>query len=415
MAESQNIYHRELHTLLKFSSLINSSLNIEEVLDYAMRATEEFMDVEAGSIYELDEGSGQIFIRLARGEKKDPIKNIRLQVGEGIAGWVIQTGKPMVVQDVRQEKRFSDKFDKITGFKTRSMICVPLMLRDRPMGAIQVLNKKARGLFNQADLELLTGMAQQVAVAMENATLYQRLEKKFEFTTRELKTTQQRLLRSERLAAMGHLIQGVAHEIRNPVMTIGGFARRIKNQLGENPKPQNYLDIIVDEANRLEELVKKIQEFSALQSVSFGLGHIEDVIEAVLLKIKPLIDRQKVVFKKTIDSDIPAVKMDSDQLKIALLNLMENALESMPDGGTLALEVRLENRFILVTLRDGGCGMPTKQLDEIYDPFVSTKTRGAGLGLTMVHQIIMNHQGEITMSSRVGKGTTVRIKNPIFL
>jgi hypothetical protein len=289
------------------------------------------------------------------------------------------------------------------------------MIRDRPVGAIQVLNKKSGQPFTQADLELLTGMAQQVAVAMENATLYQRLEKKFEFTTRELKTTQQRLLRSERLAAMGHLIEGVAHEIRNPVMTIGGFARRIGTQLGENPKQQNYLDIIIDEANRLEKLVKKVQEFSALQSVSFGPGRIEDVIEAVILKIKPLIDRQKVVFEKIIDGDIPTIKMDSDQLKIALLNLMENALESMPDGGTLALAARPENRFISVVLSDGGCGMPTKQLDEIYDPFVSTKTRGAGLGLTMVHQIIMNHQGEITISSRVGEGTTVKMKIPIFL
>jgi signal transduction histidine kinase len=295
------------------------------------------------------------------------------------------------------------------------MICVPLMLRDRPIGAIQVLNKKASQPFIQADLELLTGMAQQLAVAMENATLYRRLEKKFEFTARELKTTQQRLLRTERLAAMGHLIQGIAHEIRNPVMTIGGFARRIQKQLPENPKQKNYLGIIIDEASRLEELVKKVQEFSVLQTVSFERGHIEDVIDPVIANLKPLMVRQKVVFEKTVDGDVPALKMDSDQLKVAFSNLMENALESMPEGGMLNLEIRPENRFILIVLADSGCGMPTKQLDEIYDPFVSTKTRGAGLGLTMVHQIIMNHQGEITMSSRLGEGTTVKIKIPIFL
>ena len=200
-------------TILKFSALINSSLNIEDVLNHAMPWAEEFMEAEASSVYELDEEKDLLFIRLARGEKKGLISKLSLQVGEGIAGYVVQTGNPLVVQDVTEEKRFNDQFDRLTGFKTRSMVCVPLSIRGKPMGALQVINKRSGEPFNTADLELLQTMAQQISIAMENANLYQRLEKRFELTAKELRHTQEKLIRSERLMAMGHLIQGIAHEI----------------------------------------------------------------------------------------------------------------------------------------------------------------------------------------------------------
>src|SRR4030042_2714701 len=259
---SENLYHRELSTLLKFSALINSSLEIESVLNNAMKWAEEFINAEASSIYELDEMNNELYIRLARGEKKDPIKSIRLKMGEGIAGWVVQSGQPIVVHDVRNEKKFNDKYDKITGFKTRSLICVPLTLRGKAIGAIQVLNKKDRESFSNADLDLLTSMSHQIAVAMENAKLYQRLEKKFELTYLELKTAQEKLIRTERLAAMGNLVNGVAHEIRNPITVIGGFTQRIKNLSNDNIEVKKYTDIILGETARLERLVRKVHEFT---------------------------------------------------------------------------------------------------------------------------------------------------------
>ena len=112
----EELYHRELDILMKSSALINSSLNIEDVFDNAMKWAEEFIDAEASSIYEMDAENKGLFVRLARGEKKGPVKGLTMQVGEGIAGFVAQTGKPIVIQDVRNEERFSDKFDKLTGF-----------------------------------------------------------------------------------------------------------------------------------------------------------------------------------------------------------------------------------------------------------------------------------------------------------
>jgi signal transduction histidine kinase len=410
---NKDVYHRELNTILKFGTLINSSLNIEDVLNTAMKWAEEFIDAEASSIYELDKEKNELYIRLARGEKKEPIKRVRFRVDEGIAGWVVQTGKPRVVQDVRKEKRFSDKYDKLTGFKTRSMVCVPLILRDKPIGALQVLNKKSKKLFSKTDLSLLTGMAQQIAIAMENAKLYRRLERKFELTAQELNTTQERLIRSERLAALGHLVQGVAHEIRNPITTIGGFAQRIKRALKEERKLQKYIDIILHETARLENLVRQVREFAAVQSASLSMDDMGKVIDQVIEKFEPLAIKQAVRLVTEINGDMPLMKMDSSQLVTALSNVMENALESMPEGGTLALEVNRENNHILITVRDTGYGMAPDQLDTIYDPFVTSKIRGAGLGLTMVHRIVMNHNGEIKISSQLNKGTMVTVQLPV--
>jgi len=409
----KDIHHRELDTILRFSALINSSLNIEVVLDNAMKWAEEFMDAEASSVYELDEEKNELFIRLARGEKKKPLEGIKLKIGEGIAGWVVETGQPMVIQDVSQEKRFSDKFDKLTGFKTRSMICVPLILRDNTIGALQVLNKKSKDPFTGAALELLTSMAQQIAVSMENARLYQRLEEKFELTAQELKTTQERLIRSERLVAMGHLVQGVAHEIRNPITTIGGFALRLKRKLSENSELQNYIDIILDETARLERLVKQVRELAEVQSASLALDSIGTVIDEVLDRFEHLAVKQNVKLLKSIDGDTPYMMIDPPQLVTALSNIMENALESMPDGGTLELNVNRDNDHIMIIVRDTGSGIGFEKLDSIYDPFVTSKTRGVGLGLTMVHQIIMNHHGEIKITSKADQGTDVTVRLPI--
>jgi signal transduction histidine kinase len=412
--DPEDINYRELHTVLKFSALINSSLEIESVLDHAMKFSEEFINAEASSIFELDEATDELFTRVARGEKKDSIKQVRLKLGEGIAGWVAKTGEPMVVQDTGKEKRFSKKYDEMSGFKTKSLICVPLMLRDKPMGAIQVLNKKNSVPFTKADLEILISVSQQIAVAMENAKLYRRLQKKFELTAQELKTTQEQLLRTERLAAMGNLVNGIAHEIRNPIMTIGGFALRIKESACEDNGQQKYADIILSEIKRLENLVKKVNEFLNVQSAVIKPATIEPVIDGLLSKFRPIADKQGVQLNVTIGHDLPMVDMDSQQISTAISNIMENSLEAMNHGGKIELIIETgDDRFLKILLKDNGSGIATEDLDSVYDPFVTSKASGIGLGLTMVYQIIKNHEGEIEITSKKAEGTSVTILLPL--
>ena len=409
----EDLRQKELDIILKFGSLINSSLKIEEVLDYAMQWAEEFMNAEASTIYELDEEKGDLFIRVARGEKKEPIKKIRLQLGEGIAGRVVQTGLPMVVQDVLKEESFSPKFDRKSGFDTKSMICVPLILRGIPIGAFQILNKRSGVPFDSSDVELLTSMSQLVAVALENAKLYRRLEEKFELTERELKITQQELIRSSRLAAMGHLAQGVAHEIRNPVTSIGGFARRIEKALNHESKLKGYVQIILKETERLENLVRQVNEFSSVLFASLVHGDVREVLDLLIENFKSTAQDQRVSLLTAFDQALPYIRMDPSQLLTALSSITENALESMPEGGKLAISARQKGNLLMIEVSDSGCGISGEHIESVYDPFFTSKTRGAGMGLTMVHQIITNHDGEIKIQSLEGKGTTVTIRLPV--
>ena len=409
----EKLPHRELDAILRFGTLVNSSLHIEDVLEHAMKWAQEFMDAEASSVYELDRPKNELFIRMARGEKKDSLKGIRIKVGEGIAGWVAQTARAVVSQDVSKDKRFSTKYDEKTGFKTRSVICVPLISKDEPIGVLQVINKKDGRPFSNSDFKLLTGMAQQVAIAMENAKLYQRLKEDFALTTRELKMTQEKLIRTERLTAIGHLVEGIAHEIRNPIMTIGGFAERLKKELRSGDRLQEYADVIMEETNRLEKLVEQVGEFMNVQSASLSSELLPPVAHEVIRNFIPIANTQGVKIVTEVDENIPPLEIDAPQLIIALSHVVENALESMPDGGTLSLEIHPSNNNMLIMISDTGFGIRADQLDAVYDPFVTSKPRGAGLGLTMVHRIVMNHHGEIKISSQLDKGTIVVIRLPV--
>jgi len=314
---------------------------------------------------------------------------------------------------VRQEKKFTEKIDRLTGFRTKSAICVPLMLRSRPMGALQVINKKSGEPFNRSDREILFAIAQHVSIAMENARLYRRLEERFENTTQELRITQEKLIRTERLASMSNLVQGVAHEIRNPVTTIGGFARRIKKELSDNRKLEKYVDIILDETVRLENIVKRVHDFTETQSYSPTLEKIEPIVEEVLNAAKPFANQLGVRIIKEIAPELPPARLDFSQITVALANIVENALEAMPQGGTLTLKALREDHSLVITIRDTGCGVPKEQLTAIYDPFVTLKSKGIGLGLTLVHQVISNHHGDIRLTSEVQKGTVVTIRLPL--
>ena len=410
---SKDIYQRGLSTLLRSSSIINSSLQINDVLDSAMKAAEEFVEAEASSVFELDPEKGEISVKLARGEKGKSIQASKLKPGEGLTGWVIQCGKPIIVEDVQKESRFSDRFDRETGFRTRSLLCVPLTIREETIGAIQVINKKNGGPFTDEDLELLTALAQQIAVAIDNAKLYQRLEENFKLTARELKITQERLIRSERLAAMADLVQGVSHEVRNPIMSIGGFAARMKAGLEKNHKFQKYLDIILEQTSRLEKLVRDVKELSEMHTVYLQPVNLSNLLSKIIEDFSPTLPRQSIHLEADIEEGLPTIILDKAQILRALKNIIQNSIEAMPKGGTIKLKARLVDSRIRIVVEDSGIGIDKDKLDSVHDPFVTSKTTGPGLGLTMVYQTVKNHHGEIDIKSRGSKGTIVTFDLPV--
>ncbi|NIO71854.1 MAG: GAF domain-containing protein, partial [Anaerolineae bacterium] len=211
---------QELAFLNEASRTVTSSLDLEQVLTTIMKEATDMLQVEATSVLLLDEEDKELVLETVVGPQAEKAKGLRLPLGQGIAGWVAREGQPLLVPDVKEDPRFYPGIDEATGFVTRSVLAVPLKVKGKVIGVIEAVNK-TEGNFGQTDVALLSSMAQSAAIAIENARLYKDLQDRME----ELKRTQAQLIQSAKLAAIGELAAGVAHEINNPLTSIMGFTR----------------------------------------------------------------------------------------------------------------------------------------------------------------------------------------------
>ena len=172
MKESQDRKIDQLNMLINMSTVINSTLDIQEIIKYAIEGSTRLLQAEAGSLLLLERDGGELYFAEATGEKGEKIKDIKLKKGQGVAGWVAEKGDPLVVHDASSEPRFFNGVDKISGFVTRNILCVPVRTKDKIVGSLEVINKKS-GTFDSDDMLVLTALANQIAMAIENAHLYE--------------------------------------------------------------------------------------------------------------------------------------------------------------------------------------------------------------------------------------------------
>jgi signal transduction histidine kinase len=407
------LYSRnDLKKLVQFSSLVNSSLDTQEVLNNALISVEQWVDAEVSSIFEVDKVKGELFFRVARGAGAEKIKPLRLKIGEGIAGWVAQSERSLICADPYRDPRFSQHFDATSGFRTRSILCVPLKSQDRLVGVLEVLNKRDNRSFDDDDLEMLTMLSNMIGPALGNAQLYRRLQEKLDLTVEELQVVEEKLLQSQRLAALGKLSKGVAHEVRNPVMIIGGFARRLQKHLQEGDPTKEMIAPILHEVHRLEQMVAEIEAFTALLELDLKRLDLVEVIDQVLAQTAEALESRRITVQRLIPVDLPRIPLDERLMGQVLHHLIDNAMDAMANGGLLTLEVTPEAKALRLQLKDTGVGIPAEDMPYIFDPFFSSKPHGTGMGLTRVHLIISEHRGEIQITSVPGHGTEVTIWLP---
>jgi two-component system, NtrC family, sensor histidine kinase HydH len=415
MDTSRTSFRHEIELLVNLSTLINSSLNIQEVLEKALDCVEQFLGAEVSSIFEVDKSTGELYFRLARGPMANSIKGLRLNIGEGIAGWVAQTEKPLICTDTLADPRFSQTFDARSGFQTRSILCVPLKARDRLIGVLELINKKEGGTFDADDLELLTILGNQIGIALDNARLYQRLNEKLAFTLEELKTAENKLIRAERLSALGKISQGVAHEVRNPIMVIGGFARRLHKLTAPGDKAREICQLIMAEVDKLSRMVREIEEFAHLPEPRLRPTDMVDLLQSVLEENAPALTKQKIQVDSRLSPELAPISVDAGLMRLALQHLLDNAREAMATGGVLEVALKSATQHLEIKLRDTGVGIAPADQPYIFDPFFSTKPQGTGMGLTAVHRIISDHQGEIFIESSPDAGTEIKLLVPRWL
>lgn len=279
-----------------------------------------------------------------------------------------------------------------------SFAAAPLVASGRSLGIIIVDNPRTDQPITHEDIHFLQLFANQAGMAIENSMLYNRIEN----TSSSLRDARERLIHGERLAAIGEMAANLAHELKNPLITIGGFAGRLTKTLPADSREHTYADTIVKEVVRLEKMLADILAFSRKPTICYCDCDLGEILRECLDSCAATMEDQGI----TLDADLGAgpwpLLGDAHQLKQVFLNLLLNACEAMPGGGTVSVQVETEaggGRRVRVLLADTGGGIPDELLPQVFNPFFTTKRHGTGLGLAIVNRIILNHSGGITAAN----------------
>jgi PAS domain S-box-containing protein len=227
---------------------------------------------------------------------------------------------------------------------------------------------------------------------------------------RERKEIQEKLLHAERLAALGQMAAHISHEVKNPMMVIGGFARQLlKDVPQDSQKTREKLKIMVEEISRLENFCAEVGSFAKLSEPQKRLGNLNDLVKEVCQRLEPSLQERGIKLLVKLDSDLPPVKFDPASLRQVIVNVAKNGTEAMTAGGTLTISSGQQQDHVFVEISDTGEGIPPEILDKIFQPFFSTKSKGSGLGLAISQKIMEAHQGEISIESHPNQGTRVKL------
>lgn len=234
----------------------------------------------------------------------------------------------------------------------------------------------------------------------------------FEDVTKQV-VMEREMHRISELAATGQLAASIAHELRNPLSSIKGAAQYLQREYEDHSSIKEFLGIIIDEVNGLNRIATEFLDFARPTKLRFQSTYVNDVLVRTLKFLQKNLDSHGVKIDKQFKVNIPQINADDKQLQQVFLNIILNALQAMPDGGKLEISTSALKNGAKVKITDNGVGIPEDQMEQIFKPFFTTKTKGTGLGLTIVEKIVKNHGGKIDITSKVGKGTTFEIFLPI--
>lgn len=299
----------------------------------------------------------------------------------------------------------------VQRFGMTSFAAVPLTTRNRLVGIIIVDNPKSRRPIGDEEAQLLQLFANQAGMALENSQLYRNLEE----AHTELRDARQRLIHGAHLAAIGEMAASLSHELKTPLVIIGGFAARLARMLEADTPQRHYLDTIISETQRLEHLLGDVLAFSRKPTICYNRFDLLEVVRESLDDFTDAFEERNITIDKHLTSDAVDVLGDHHQLKQVFINLLVNAQEAMRQGGVLKIEVFRscgEKPEATVLLTDSGGGIPESLLPRIFTPFFTTKQHGTGLGLPIVSRIIQNHGGAISARNHAD-GAEFRIILPL--
>jgi signal transduction histidine kinase len=400
-------------TLTEFSKAMVSILDLNALHSTIMATLSHVLEIEHMTVFLLDKDKAQYALAASHGRDAEKLASVRLPASEQLPYYLNKTRTIVVTDELARHPdapNLSPVLDTLRLLQAE--VCLPLINKDRLVGFFNLGPRAHRNLYSDPEIHLLTTLAQNAAVALDNAMLYE-----------DLRRSQMLMRRTDRLRSLETIAGGFAHEIRNPLTSIKTFVQLAPERKHDEEFVGQFNQVVMDDVYRIERLIQEILDYSRYMEPKFAEEDLNEIVASCLYFVDVKAESKNIRIEKALPRHLPSVMLDRQQLKQVLLNLLLNAMEAMGDlGGVLSVKTRRLARpgdgWVQIEVRDSGPGIPPGDLEHIFDPFYTTKHQsgereGTGLGLTIVHQIVQEHHGYIEVESQPGRGTTFLINLPV--
>ena len=394
-------------TLGRFSKAMVSILELQSLSKKIIETITQTMGVEKASLFLVSEEKGEYNLCETKNvkittatehlSKDDPLPQYLQKIGEIIIREELAKRVDIpVINHVVNEMSLLE-----------AEVSIPLIWKEQLIGMINLSHKFNRDIYSNEDIELLGTLANQTAIAIENARLYE-----------DLKRSKSYIRRADRLASLGTLTAGLAHEIRNPLVAIKTLTHLLPERLDDEEFRNKFLQIASGEVDRISSLVTELLDFARPSDPKLEQENINTILDGMILLVSTETKKKQVALIKNYASDLPVVQIDREQIKQVFLNILINAIEATSGMGKITVRTRSFMKpggepYVQIEFTDTGCGIPPDQLEEIFDPFFTTKITGSGLGLSISNQIVRDHRGYIDVESELNKGSSFFINLPV--
>lgn len=394
--------------LLEISEHLHSTLNVETLIKRAIAVSKEFFDSEDASLMLWDEEKQCLYFEYIDSPAAEALKKIKLKKGEGIAGCVAESSKPLIVNEAGKDERFSGKGDAVSKIKTRNILCAPLIAENKTIGVMSIINKKNSG-FTADDQFLCTGLANIIAAAIANAELHKKVNESLQKIT-ELESSKT------------NFISVLSHELKTPLTSIKGYVDLLAGEDIDHKEQEEYKKVIARETNRLNSIIGDIFVVNEIDDIRNTLSAQDIDLVALVNEVADFWKQSAYNHNFIISPDDKSINIKADKEKIihCLNHIIDNAVKFSPDGGDIIINIKKSGDFAEVAVKDNGIGIATECCEKIFDKFYqidNTSTRcfeGMGNGLYICKKIAEAHNGKINVESISGKGSIFTLTLPVF-
>ena len=407
--EQLRLKARLFESLATVSQTINSTLSLDDALRAITREACVLMHGKMCSLMLLDESGEWLDLRASHGAGEEYLRKPRVSIEESLIGVVVRRKKPLQVENVQISTRYQNVSVAMQEGLV-ALLSVPLLFSGQAIGALNVYTGEPYSFSNE-EIRLLTALSELSAIAIEKARLYERVV-----------DIEEQLRQNEKLSALGLLAAEVAHEIRNPLTVMKMLYHSLELKFPATDPRARDVQVISEKMEHLNKIVEQVLDFARPAEPQLSPVNLNEVIDELGLLVRHKLKNQGVEWVQKLQPDLPSVMGEPAQLEQALLNLILNAAEAMPQGGTLTISSRPLHlprasavpTHVVAEFNDTGHGMTEQMRQRAFTSVLhSTKSKGTGLGLAIVRRILESHRGKLKIKSRSGQGTTVSVVLPV--